>query len=53
MSGQKVETMTEAEFRSWAAGQVRETVLADTKPRLLKTIVNPVRLIAALEKNPS
>jgi hypothetical protein len=53
MTSQKVETMTEADFRSWAASQVRETVLADTKPRRLKTIVNPIRLIEALEKQPS
>jgi hypothetical protein len=53
ISGQKVETMTEADFRSWAAGQVRETVLADTKPHLLKTIVNPVHLIESLKKLPS
>jgi len=44
----QVETMTEADFRAWGAGQVREMLLADTKPRLLKTIVNPVRLVEAL-----
>jgi len=44
----QVETMTEADFRAWGAGQIREILLADTKPRLLKTIVNPVRLVEAL-----
>lgn len=52
-TNQKVETMTETDFRSWAAGQAREIVLGDTKPHSLKTIVNPIRLIEALEKLPS
>jgi hypothetical protein len=52
-TGQRVETMNEADFRSWAAGQAREIVLGDTKPHSLKTIVNPIRLIEALEKRPS
>jgi hypothetical protein len=51
-TGRKVETMTEADFRAWGAGFIREEVLGDAKPRLLKTIVNPVRLIESLEKRP-
>jgi hypothetical protein len=48
MTGKKVETMSEAEFQAWAEGQIRERILNETKPRRLKTIVNPVRLIEAL-----
>jgi hypothetical protein len=50
MSGKKVETMSEADFRAWAAaGPVRDMALGDTKPKTLKTIVNPARLIEALQ----
>jgi hypothetical protein len=46
----KVETMSEADFRTWTANQVRETIMNESKPRLLKTIVNPVRLIERLSQ---
>jgi len=49
-TGQKRETMTEPEFREWMAVQVREFILGDTKPKELKTIINPGRLIDALRK---
>lgn len=49
-TGKKTDRMSEAEFRSWLAEFVRERVLLDTKPRELKKIVNPKRLIEALEK---
>jgi hypothetical protein len=52
MGGKKVETMSEADFRAWAAaGPVRDMAVGDTKPKTLKTIVNPVRLIKALRKS--
>ncbi len=40
--------MSEAEFRKWAAGLVRPTILKDTKPRRLEKIVNPRKLIESL-----
>jgi len=44
--------MSEADFRAWAtAGPLREQALADTKPRTLEKIVNPVRLIEALRND--
>jgi len=49
-TGQKKERMNEAEFRTWAAERVRPEILMETKPRELKKIINPVRLIEALEK---
>jgi hypothetical protein len=53
MGGTKVETMSEADFRAWAAaGPIRDMALGDTKPKTLKTIVNPARLVEALEKLP-
>jgi len=53
-TGKKIETMSESDFRAWsAAGPAREEVLGSTKPQTLKSIVNPVRLIEALEKRPS
>jgi hypothetical protein len=51
MSGGKKETMSEADFRAWAAaGPVREMAIGDTKPKTLKSIVNPARLIGSLKK---
>jgi hypothetical protein len=49
-TGKKVETMSEADFRAWSGGQIRERILNEAKPRPLKTIVNPIRLIDALGK---
>ena len=50
MTGKKVETMSEADFRARTAGQVREMILNETKPRRLEKIVNPVRLIEELNR---
>jgi hypothetical protein len=50
MTGKKVETMSEGDFRDWTADQARETLINQTKPRRLKTIVNPVRLIKGLKQ---
>ena len=47
-TGQKRERMSEAEFRTWGEGYVRPEVLRETKPRELKKIVNPARLLASL-----
>jgi hypothetical protein len=42
--------MSEADFRAWtAAGPIRDMALAGTKPRILKTIVNPIKLIESLK----
>ncbi len=49
-TGKKIETMSETDFRVWAAGMLRDEVLANTRPQTLKAIVNPVRLIEALKK---
>ena len=50
-TGNKVESMSEADFRAWAtAGPLREQALADTKPRTLEKIVNPVKLIESLRQ---
>ncbi len=50
-TGKKIETMSEPDFRAWAAaGPVREEALGNTKPQTLKSIVNPIRLIEALKK---
>ncbi|MCX6561286.1 MAG: S8/S53 family peptidase [Candidatus Aminicenantes bacterium] len=54
LSGKKAETISEADFRAWAvAGPIREMALGDTKPKTLKTIVNPARLLEALKKSTS
>ena len=50
MTGTKMETMSEADFRAWSIGQVREQILNETKPRKLAAIVNPWRLIESLKK---
>jgi Subtilase family/Type II secretion system (T2SS), protein G len=50
MAGRNIQTMSEAEFRDWTANQVRETIINETKPRSLKTIVNPGRLIQSLSQ---
>ncbi|MHB8094338.1 MAG: S8 family serine peptidase [Candidatus Aminicenantales bacterium] len=51
ITGKNVATMSEADFRAWAtAGPLREQALADTKPRTLEKIVNPVKLIEALRQ---
>jgi len=50
MTGKKVETLSEADFRTWADAQVREMILNETKPRRLETIVNPVQLIEELNR---
>jgi hypothetical protein len=51
VAGKQMETMSESEFRAWAAaGPVREEVLGDTKPQTLKTIINPAKLMDALKK---
>jgi hypothetical protein len=50
VTGKKVETMSEADFRAWSSAQLREMILNETKPRRLETIVNPVRFIDALER---
>ncbi len=42
--------MSEADFRKWAAGLVRPTVLKDTKARRLEKIVNPRKLIESLRR---
>jgi len=52
MTGKKVETISEADFRDWTANQARETLINQTKPRRLKTVVNPVRLIDGLKRKP-
>jgi subtilisin family serine protease len=49
-TGDKKERMGEADFRAWGEPQVRAELLPDTKPRELKKIVHPVRLIEALRK---
>jgi len=49
-TGKKVEAMSEADFRDWTTNQTRETIINETKPRLLKTIINPVRLIEELSQ---
>jgi hypothetical protein len=50
-TGKKIETMSESDFRAWAAaGPVREEALGNTKPQTLKSIVNPIRLIEVLKK---
>jgi hypothetical protein len=46
MTGNKIERMSETEFIAWA----RKTAQNQSGPFLLKTIVNPVRLIEALSK---
>ncbi len=49
--GKTIETISESDFRAWAAaGPVREEALGNTKPQTLKSIVNPIRLIEALKK---
>jgi hypothetical protein len=51
LTGKKLETMSESDFRAWAtAGPLRDGVLGDAKPKTLKSIVNPARLIEALKK---
>jgi len=51
LSGKKLDTMNESDFRAWAAaGPIREMALGDTKPKALKSIVNPAKLIEALRK---
>ena len=50
MTGKKVESMSEADFRAWSAGQIRERILNEAKPRRLTTIVNPVRLTEELNR---
>lgn len=49
-TGKKTERMSEADFHAWSAEFIREGVLHDTKPRELKKVVNPRRLIESLEK---
>ena len=52
LSGKKVEKISESDFRAWAAaGPIREMVVGDTKPKALKTIINPAKLIEALRKS--
>jgi hypothetical protein len=52
LSGKKVETISESDFRTWAAaGPIREMAVGDTKPKTLKTIINPAKLIEALRKS--
>jgi hypothetical protein len=52
VTGKRIENMSEADFRAWSSAQLREMILNETKPRRLETIVNPVRLIGALERQP-
>ena len=49
-TGKKLTKMTEAEFRAWEAGYVREGLAAIGKPVVLEKIVNPLKLMAALRK---
>ncbi len=42
--------MSEADFRKWAAGVIRPTILKDMKPRRLEKIVNPRRLIESFRR---
>jgi len=46
LSGKKVEMISESDFRAWAAaGPILEMAVGDTKPKALKTIINPAKLI--------
>ena len=48
-TGVRRDTMTEADFRVWAAQMLRTREGPDTRPHTLGLIVNPARLIASLQ----
>jgi len=54
LGGKKAEAMSVADFRAWAAaGPIRDMAVGDTKPKTLKSIVHPARLIEALRGRPA
>jgi hypothetical protein len=52
VTGNKVERMSESEFRAWGAAVTREGLTATGKPVLLEKIVNPRKLMEALKSPP-
>jgi hypothetical protein len=51
-TGQKVERMSESEFRAWGTAVTREALVGSGKPVLLEKIVNPQKLMEALKSLP-
>lgn len=47
-TSQAKDGMSEADFRAWFEVRIKEAVLRETKPRELKKVINPARLLASL-----